>query len=123
VYVGGGNVSNVHISSNAVTNITFPFSVSLNSSDSSQQGVLMDLVTRCGLDGSTPQNINFNYYIYPTVRIAGIAITPKISESMSIPCPITVKLKKLVFYYHPHLFILILSCFLIEWRFNFYIWF
>lgn len=52
----------------------------------------MDLLTRCGLDGSTPQNINFNYYIYPTVRIAGIAITPKISESMSIPCPIKVSL-------------------------------
>lgn len=58
----------------------------------------MDLVTRCGLDGSTPQNINFNYYIYPTVRIAGIAITPKISKSMSLACPVSLIKKKVTFY-------------------------
>ncbi|KAI8971482.1 hypothetical protein BDF20DRAFT_884714 [Mycotypha africana] len=87
VYVGGGNVTNVHIASNAVTNIIFPFNVKINSSDPSQQGVLMDLVTKCGLDGSTPQQLKFDYYIYPTVRIAGIAITPRISKSMSLACP------------------------------------
>ncbi|CAO0797139.1 unnamed protein product [Mucor circinelloides] len=87
VFIGGGNITDTHIASYAMTNITFPFSVKVNSSDPGQQGVLMDLVTRCGLDGSAPQKINFDYYIYPTVRIAGIAITPKISKSMSLACP------------------------------------
>jgi hypothetical protein len=52
----------------------------------------MDLATRCGFDGSAAQNMNFNYYVYPTVRIAGIAITPQISKSMSVPCPLKVSL-------------------------------
>ncbi|CAO3701780.1 unnamed protein product [Rhizopus stolonifer] len=88
VQVGGGEVDNVHIVSNGITNITFPFSITINSTDTAQQGVLMDLVTKCGLDGSTKQNINFNYYVHPTVRIIGIAITPTISKSMSIACPL-----------------------------------
>lgn len=88
VEVGGGEVDNVHIISNGITNITFPFSVAINSSDTSEQGVLMDLVTKCGLDGSSKENINFNYYVYPTVRILGIPITPTISKSMSIACPL-----------------------------------
>lgn len=91
MYVGGGNVTNLHINSNGITDIVFPFEVSIDSQDPLQQGVIMDLVTRCGLDGSTPENINFDYYIYPTVRIAGIDITIKISKSMSIPCPLKVK--------------------------------
>ncbi|KAG1454701.1 hypothetical protein G6F56_007255 [Rhizopus delemar] len=88
VQVGGGEVDNVHIVSNGITNITFPFSITINSTDTAQQGVLMDLVTKCGLDGSTKQNIDFNYYVHPTVRIIGIAITPTISKSMSIACPL-----------------------------------
>ncbi|KAI9257909.1 hypothetical protein BY458DRAFT_518479 [Sporodiniella umbellata] len=88
VKVGGGEVSNVHIVSNGVTNITFPFAIHINSTDPAQQGVMMDLVTKCGLDGSTKRNIDLNYYVHPTVRIVGIAITPKIAASMSVPCPI-----------------------------------
>ncbi|KAG1403776.1 hypothetical protein G6F60_004799 [Rhizopus arrhizus] len=88
VKVGGGEVDNIHIVSNGITNITFPFSVAVNSTDQAQQGVLMDLVTKCGLDGSTKKNIDFNYYVHPTVRILGIAITPTISKSMSIACPL-----------------------------------
>jgi hypothetical protein len=64
--------------------------VSIDSTNPQQQGVIMDLMTLCGLDGSTPQNIKFDYYIKPTVRIAGIPITPTISKSMSIPCPLKV---------------------------------
>lgn len=82
-------MSDTHINSNGITNITFPFSVNINSTDSKEQGVLMDLVTRCGLDGSTPQNIELNYYVYPTVRVAGIAITPKIGKSLSLACPVS----------------------------------
>ena len=92
--VGGGEVDNIHIVSNGITNITFPFSVAVNSTDQAQQGVLMDLVTKCGLDGSTKKNIDFNYYVHPTVRILGIAITPTISKSMSIACPLQVNKKK-----------------------------
>ncbi|OBZ90880.1 hypothetical protein A0J61_01067 [Choanephora cucurbitarum] len=88
VYIGGGNVTDLHISSNAVTNITFPFDVSVNSTDSGQQGVLMDLVTKCGFDGSAPQNIGIDYYVHPTVRIIGIPITITISKTMSMACPI-----------------------------------
>ncbi|CEG82124.1 hypothetical protein RMATCC62417_16245 [Rhizopus microsporus] len=90
VKVGGGQVDNVHINSNGITNITFPFNVAVNSTNQAEQGVLMDLLTKCGLDGSAKQNINFNYYIYPTVRIIGIPITPTISKSMSLPCPLQV---------------------------------
>ncbi|KAI8074288.1 uncharacterized protein B0P05DRAFT_547973 [Gilbertella persicaria] len=88
VYIGGGNVTDLHINSNGATNITFPFNVKVNSSDSGQQGVLMDLMTKCGLDGSTPQNIDIDYYVHPTVRIIGIPITITISKSMSMACPI-----------------------------------
>ncbi|KAI9481419.1 MAG: hypothetical protein EXX96DRAFT_523229, partial [Benjaminiella poitrasii] len=87
VYIGGGNVTDIKIEPHSVTNFTFPFSINVNSSDPSQQGVLMDLVTRCGLDGSTPQKLNFDYYIYPTVSIIGISVTPKISKTMSLDCP------------------------------------
>ncbi|KAI7891605.1 uncharacterized protein EV154DRAFT_507295 [Mucor mucedo] len=97
VYVGGGNVTNLHINSNGITDIVFPFAVRIDSQDPQQQGVIMDLVTRCGLDGSTPENIKFDYYVYPTVRIAGIAITPKISQSLSIPCPLKVKCYCMIF--------------------------
>lgn len=90
MFIGGGNVTDTHISSNAVTNITFPFSVNINSTDPKEQGVLMDLVTRCGLDGSTPRNIDINYYVYPTVKIAGIPITPKIGKTMSLACPVSI---------------------------------
>ena len=50
----------------------------------------MDLVTKCGFDGSAPQNIGIDYYVHPTVRIIGIPITITISKTMSMACPIQV---------------------------------
>ncbi|KAI8878774.1 hypothetical protein K501DRAFT_336535 [Backusella circina FSU 941] len=89
LYVGGGQVDNIHISSNAVTNFTFPFSLEVDSNNAQQQGVLMDLLTKCGLDGSTAEKIKLNLKIYPSVKIIGIPITLTISKSIDFDCPIT----------------------------------
>ncbi|KAI8875084.1 hypothetical protein K501DRAFT_218547 [Backusella circina FSU 941] len=88
VYIGGGEVDNVHIESKGVTQFTFPFSVLVDSQESGDQGAIMDLVTRCGLDGSTAKNIDLDLKIYPTVHIGVIPITPTISKSVSFPCPL-----------------------------------
>jgi hypothetical protein len=50
----------------------------------------MDLVTRCGLDGSTAKDIELDLWIYPTVHIGVIPITPAIKKSVSFACPLKV---------------------------------
>ncbi|KAF7731550.1 hypothetical protein EC973_009314 [Apophysomyces ossiformis] len=83
--IGGGQKDNVHISSNAITNIIFPFSLTIGSADT---GILTDILSKCGLLGGAKQNIKVDYDVTPTIKILGIPISPTISNSASFPCPL-----------------------------------
>jgi hypothetical protein len=53
--------------------------------------MLSDVATKCGLLGGTAkEDLYIEYDLIPTVRIAGIAISPAIRQSSHFPCPITV---------------------------------
>jgi hypothetical protein len=56
--------------------------------------MLSDIVTKCGLTGGSKEDLYINYDLIPTVRIAGIAISPVIHQSSHFPCPIGVSINK-----------------------------
>lgn len=84
--IGSGSKDNVHISSNAVTTIIFPFTISLDAANSESQAILDDILNKCGFLGGNSQGITIDYDVTPTLRIIGIAISPTTSEQATIPC-------------------------------------
>ncbi|KAI8144797.1 hypothetical protein BJV82DRAFT_606279 [Fennellomyces sp. T-0311] len=87
--IGGGELDNVKIDKNGVTDIQFPFNIEVDSSDDSSKAVVADLLSKCGLTGSQTQQLTIDYEVTPTVRVAGIPISPKISNSAKFDCPVS----------------------------------
>ncbi|KAI7849544.1 hypothetical protein BDC45DRAFT_520212 [Circinella umbellata] len=87
--IGGGELENVQINKNAVTNISFPFNIKVDPSDSGNQAIVTDLMAKCGLTGGQSQQLTIDYDVTPTIRIAGIPISPKISNSANFDCPVS----------------------------------
>ncbi|KAI9315171.1 hypothetical protein BX666DRAFT_1861409 [Dichotomocladium elegans] len=90
--IGGGQLNNVYIARYALTQITFPFTLSLNSKDNSTQTILLDLMDKCGLTGGVAGGVKINYSVVPTVNVIGIKVSPTITNSASLPCNSNVSL-------------------------------
>lgn len=81
----------VNVNPHGITNFTFPFSLAIDSNNSTQKNVLTDFVNKCGSNTSANQNIEFDYYIHPTIRIFNVPISPNVTKTISIPCPLQVR--------------------------------
>ncbi|CAM0137861.1 hypothetical protein VKS41_001079 [Umbelopsis sp. WA50703] len=86
--VGGGQLSNVHINAKGVTNITFPFTIVYDPTQGSDQTMLYDIATKCGLLGQAKQDITVNYDLALTLKVGVIPITITLPEKASFPCPV-----------------------------------
>ncbi|KAK4513799.1 uncharacterized protein ATC70_005805 [Mucor velutinosus] len=90
ISVGGGEILNVHIRSHGITNFTFPFSIKYDPMKDEGYAMLTDIASKCGLlGGSNKEDLYIQYDLIPTIRIAGIAISPTIYQSSHFPCPIS----------------------------------
>ncbi|KAJ4490167.1 hypothetical protein J3R30DRAFT_3399579 [Lentinula aciculospora] len=92
--IAEGNLTNLVIKSNEVTNFTFPINISLNLTDEGADGndlnVVLDLADKCGIIPSGPKSpIPLAIKIWIGLSILGIKITlPSISFTVNINCPI-----------------------------------
>ncbi|KAI8982184.1 hypothetical protein BDF20DRAFT_865410 [Mycotypha africana] len=87
--LGGGTLNDLHIGSNAVTNISFPFNMSMDIMASGTQAVVYKLLSDCGILGGSPKDISIDYKVIATVSIIGISINVPYSNSVNgIQCPI-----------------------------------
>ncbi|KAI7876685.1 hypothetical protein K492DRAFT_166871 [Lichtheimia hyalospora FSU 10163] len=84
--IGGGKLNDVHIKRYDVTEIIFPFTLSVDAKDAATQSIIMDMMGKCGLTGGEPSDITINYDVVPTVNIIGIKISPTISNKANLPC-------------------------------------
>lgn len=82
--VGGGVKRNIDIRSNTQTNFTFPFSLDYNITDTSGTAVLQDIVTKCNAN----QDLTVKYDLKLSLRIILVSISPTISNSFTIGCPV-----------------------------------
>ncbi|ORY99385.1 hypothetical protein BCR43DRAFT_436002 [Syncephalastrum racemosum] len=92
--VGGGELDDLNINSAATTNFTFPFTVNYDPAHDSNQKMILDIMTKCGLNGdpSQKQDLTIDYDITPTVRVVGFPISITLRKSANFPCPIEVSL-------------------------------
>ncbi|KAG1054081.1 hypothetical protein G6F43_003882 [Rhizopus delemar] len=88
VRIGYGQVYDINVNPHGITNFTFPFSLAIDSNNSTQKNVLTDFVNKCGSNTSANQNIEFDYYIHLTIRIFNVPISPNVTKTISIPCPL-----------------------------------
>ncbi|CAO0795969.1 unnamed protein product [Mucor circinelloides] len=86
--LGGGTLNDLHIGSHSVTNISFPFTISMNLMADTTKAVVTKLMSDCGIDGSAAKDINLDYKVVATVSIIGIPISVPFSNSVSFACPI-----------------------------------
>ncbi|KAJ3895301.1 hypothetical protein GG344DRAFT_73286 [Lentinula edodes] len=92
--VAKGNLTNLIIKSNEITNFTFPINISLNLTDESADGndlnVVLDLANKCGIIPSGPKSpIPLTIKIGIGLSIIGINLSlPSISFTVNINCPI-----------------------------------
>jgi len=86
--VGGGYLASQGVSSNAVTNFTFPFSIVYDPAVDTNQAILTDIATKCGLLGGPKQQLTINYKIQLAVKVLFITVYPTVSSSASFDCPI-----------------------------------
>ncbi|KAI9315752.1 hypothetical protein BX666DRAFT_1860846 [Dichotomocladium elegans] len=93
VQIGGGELDDVHIRSKGLTEIKFPFGLSMDGSSAAGQAIVFDLFNKCGLTGSAQQKVTVDYDVIPTIRIAGIPISFTISNSANFDCPVSVSVE------------------------------
>ncbi|KAI8344140.1 hypothetical protein BC941DRAFT_337234, partial [Chlamydoabsidia padenii] len=87
--LGGGNMTNLRINPASRTHFVFPFQVQYDPSVDPGFSILLDIMTKCGLLGSSQkQDIRLNYDLRPTIRVIGIPISFTIHRFTSIPCPL-----------------------------------
>ncbi|KAJ9097210.1 hypothetical protein QFC21_004879 [Naganishia friedmannii] len=92
---GGGSLSDVKFPANTLTNVTFPFALQYTSAMDPDGTVLQDIVYLTDFSRLAPeakctnkQQIKINYDLTLKLQIAGISISPKISNSANIDCPV-----------------------------------
>jgi hypothetical protein len=77
-----------------VTNISFPFDMSIDITNSNNLAVLSKIMADCGFGGGTAQDIQLDYKVVATVTIIGIPISVPVSNTISFKCPIDVSINK-----------------------------
>lgn len=90
--LGGGTLHDLYIGSHSVTNISFPFSLVMDVTDSQTRVIAAKMMADCGIGGGTAGNINIDYKVVATVKIIGISITVPYSRSVEIKCPLDVSI-------------------------------
>ncbi|KAI7907884.1 uncharacterized protein BX663DRAFT_464308 [Cokeromyces recurvatus] len=86
--IGGGTLSDLHIGSNSITTISFPFDISLNLLSQETQTIAAKIISDCGIGGGTAKDIQLDYNVIATVSILGVAISIPYSNTVSFKCPI-----------------------------------
>ncbi|KAL0091016.1 hypothetical protein J3Q64DRAFT_1855653, partial [Phycomyces blakesleeanus] len=86
--VGGGVVEKLKIDAQGTTNFTFPFHVQYDAAQDSDQRMLMDISSKCGLLGGPKQNIVILYDLTPTIRVLSVPFSFTIRDKVNLPCPI-----------------------------------
>lgn len=82
----------MHINKQAVTNISFPFSLNVNAADDSSKAIMSDLLSKCGMTGGEAQQITIDYDVTPTVKFGVIPISFTISNHANFDCPVSVSI-------------------------------
>ncbi|KAI7894895.1 uncharacterized protein EV154DRAFT_414404 [Mucor mucedo] len=90
--LGGGTLHDLHIGSHSVTNISFPFAMSIDVTNNNNIAVLSKIMADCGLGGGTAKDIQLDYKVVATVTIIGVPISVPVSNTIGFKCPIDVSL-------------------------------
>jgi len=87
--LGDGMQTNLVFKSHSTTNFTFPFAVKYKRSEDPGRTIVKDLASRCGLIGSTKQDIQVNYKITLSLRFLLVTVSPVFSNRFSFSCPLS----------------------------------
>ncbi|KAI5121649.1 hypothetical protein M0805_002725 [Coniferiporia weirii] len=86
--VGGGEKDNVVFHSHTQLTFDFPLTLSYNLTEDTNEAVLKDLLSKCGITG-TKEDITVDYKITLGLKILFVTISPSFSNSFNFECPIT----------------------------------
>ncbi|CAI2190147.1 11565_t:CDS:2 [Funneliformis geosporum] len=86
--IGGGNLTNVKISSKGNTIIEFPFSVNYDKDIDPGFVILFDIARKCGLTGGEKEKLEIDYKLTLTIKVLLITINPSFDKKAMIDCPI-----------------------------------
>jgi hypothetical protein len=86
--VGGGDLSNVHINSQATTNISFPFQIIYNPEQDTAQAILSDIAAKCGLLGGPKSQLTVDYDLTLTIKVIFVTLSHTLPEKATFDCPI-----------------------------------
>ncbi|ODO00840.1 hypothetical protein L198_03167 [Cryptococcus wingfieldii CBS 7118] len=86
---GGGSMSNVNFKGYTDSTFVFPFTLNYTLANDPDRTVLNDLISKCGILGTTTEDITVDYDLNLNLKILGLTVNPTISNSASFECPIT----------------------------------
>ncbi|KAI9485321.1 MAG: hypothetical protein EXX96DRAFT_544726 [Benjaminiella poitrasii] len=87
--IGSGYLASQFVPKYSHFNFTFPFAIQYDPSQDTDQSVLNDLVSKCGLTGGEQQDLTIDYQIKLTAKVLVIKVHPTISSSATFACPIS----------------------------------
>ncbi|KAK7467246.1 hypothetical protein VKT23_004303 [Stygiomarasmius scandens] len=87
--IGQGSKDDIVFPSNSNSSTTFPFNIDYEFADDPNYAVLLDMATKCGVLGGTKSDLTINYKISIGLRILIVNISPSVSNSFSISCPLS----------------------------------
>ncbi|KAH8827077.1 hypothetical protein DL96DRAFT_1605416 [Flagelloscypha sp. PMI_526] len=86
--IGGGNATNVNFPGGGVNKTyEFPLEIQYKTASDPNSAVLIDLAKKCGLLGSK-EKLTLNYQVTVGIKVLFITVSPTISNSVSLDCPI-----------------------------------
>ncbi|EIE80387.1 hypothetical protein RO3G_05092 [Rhizopus delemar RA 99-880] len=85
--IGGGELNDLHISSNAITTIQFPFTIMIDIASQEDQAIVFKLMSDCGLGGNRQEKIRLDYRVEATIDIIGLSIQIPYSDTVDFDCP------------------------------------
>ncbi|KAG0946143.1 hypothetical protein G6F57_002786 [Rhizopus arrhizus] len=87
--IGGGYLAEYFVPTYSNNNFTFSFAIQYNPTLDTDQSILNDLASKCGLTGEEKRDITVEYTIHLTAKVLFIKVNPTISSSATFACPIS----------------------------------
>lgn len=93
-------MNDLHISSNAITTIQFPFTIMIDIASQEDQAIVFKLMSDCGLGGNRQEKIRLDYRVEATIDIIGLSIQIPYSDTVDFDCPMNVSCYSHTYFLH-----------------------
>ncbi|ORX57552.1 hypothetical protein DM01DRAFT_1271435, partial [Hesseltinella vesiculosa] len=85
--IGKGNIDHLTIGAYTTTQFVYPFQINYDP-HLDTQGILQDIIDKCGFTGYPRQPITVMLELTPTIKFFNVAVSITVNHSIQLECPL-----------------------------------